>query len=73
MEIFVLANYTPVRKNARAYIKIALSAAFIMILVAYLTSSFFAARSMKYIEQSYLKQKQFVSDAAHELRTPLTI
>lgn len=24
MEIFVLANYTPVRKNARAYIKIAL-------------------------------------------------
>ena len=28
---------------------------------------------MKYIEQSYQKQKQFVSDAAHELRTPLTI
>lgn len=72
-EVFVLANYTPIRKNARAYIKVALIAAGIMIFLAYLTGNFFAARSMKYIEQSYQRQKQFVSDAAHELRTPLTI
>lgn len=71
--VFVLANYTPVRKNAKAYIKIALTAAGIIIVLAYLVGSFFVSRSMKYIEQSYQKQKQFVSDAAHELRTPLTI
>ena len=72
-EVFVLANYTPVRKNAKAYIKIAVSAVGIMIVISYLLGSFFAARSMTYIERSYEKQKKFVSDAAHELRTPLAI
>lgn len=72
-EVFVLANYTPIRKNTKTYIRIALIAAVIMILLAYFISSIFAARSMKYIKKSYLLQKQFVSDAAHELRTPLAI
>lgn len=39
--VFVLANYTPVRKNAKAYIKIALTAAGIIIVLAYLVGSFF--------------------------------
>lgn len=73
VEVFVLANYTPVRKNARAYVKIALLAAVAVIILSYFIGSFFASRSMKYIEQSYRKQKQFVSDAAHEFRTPPTI
>lgn len=72
-EVFVLANYTPIRQNAKAYIKIAVSAVGIMIVISYLLGSFFAARSMTYIERSYEKQKKFVSDAAHELRTPLAI
>jgi signal transduction histidine kinase len=72
-EVFVLANYTPIRKSAKTYIKIALNAGLIMILLSYLIGNFLAYRSMRYIEKSYQKQKQFVSDAAHELRTPLTI
>lgn len=31
------------------------------------------ARTLRPIEETYDKQKQFVSDASHELRTPLTI
>jgi signal transduction histidine kinase len=31
------------------------------------------SRTLRPIEQSYTKQRQFVSDASHELRTPLTI
>lgn len=40
--------------------------------VAFLISFFFANRSIRPIEESYNKQKQFVADASHELKTPLT-
>lgn len=35
-------------------------------------SLFFANRSIKPVEESYNRQKQFVADASHELKTPLT-
>ena len=72
-EIFVLSNYTPIRKSTKAYIKFAVSAAVAWIIIAYLVGSLLVSRSMKYIDMMYQKQKQFVSDASHELRTPLSI
>ncbi|MGN0150593.1 MAG: sensor histidine kinase [Clostridia bacterium] len=40
--------------------------------VVFLISLYNANRSIKPIEESYNKQKQFVADASHELKTPLT-
>ena len=40
--------------------------------IVFLISLYNANRSIKPIEESYNKQKQFVADASHELRTPLT-
>ncbi len=34
---------------------------------------FFSKRVFAPVEQSYIKQKQFVTDASHELKTPLTV
>ena len=70
-EIFVIANYTPIRTNTKAYLMVVAAAVLLILVLAYLTSNFLTARSMQYIEQSYLKQRQFTSDAAHEFRTPL--
>ena len=42
------------------------------LLIAFLISLYSANRSIKPVEESYNKQKQFVADASHELKTPLT-
>lgn len=72
-EVFVLANFTPLYTNAKMYVRFALTALIVIILLAYLIGNLITARSMCYIKENYEKQKQFVSDAAHELRTPLAI
>lgn len=38
----------------------------------FLVSLFFANRSIRPIEASYNRQKEFIADASHELKTPLT-
>lgn len=44
----------------------------IALTIAFLISLSSANRSIKPIEDSYNRQKQFVADASHELKTPLT-
>lgn len=44
----------------------------IAITLAFLIGFILANRSIRPIEDSYNKQKQFVADASHELKTPLT-
>lgn len=45
----------------------------ISLVALYLVSLYFTNRAIKPIEETFKKQKQFITDASHELRTPLTI
>lgn len=51
---------------------ILLLVALIALTAAFLICLFSANRSIRPVEESYNKQKQFVADASHELKTPLT-
>lgn len=50
---------------------IAMSAAGLVMMFFVIT--FFAGRILKPVEESYYKQKRFITDAGHEIKTPLTI
>lgn len=46
---------------------------FVGYLVVFLLVMFFSQRIMQPINESYEKQKRFITDAGHEIKTPLTI
>ena len=46
---------------------------FVGIVIVMVLSYFFLKRALNPIEESYIKQKSFITDASHELKTPLTI
>ncbi|UJF33379.1 sensor histidine kinase [Paenibacillus hexagrammi] len=45
----------------------------VMLIVIYLTSRYFANRSIAPVKEAFHKQKEFIADASHELRTPLAV
>lgn len=54
-----------------AYISIAIFA--IALLISYFLAWLFAMKAVKPVEESYIKQKQFIADASHELKTPIAV
>jgi len=47
--------------------------ALVMLAALYLTSRYFANRSIAPIREAFDKQKRFIADASHELKTPLAV
>lgn len=56
----------------KIFVKIAVSCGCVTLLVLGVVSFFIARSIVKPVEDSYKRQKQFVSDAGHELKTPLS-
>lgn len=45
----------------------------ILLVIAYFVARFLARKIVEPLEESYEKQKQFISDAGHELKTPVSV
>jgi len=45
----------------------------IILIITIMFSYYFAGKTLRPIEQMYIKQNKFIADAAHEFRTPLTV
>lgn len=54
-------------------LKIFLVVGLLSLIVLFIVSIYFTNKAIKPLEETFIKQKQFIADASHELRTPLTI
>lgn len=74
------SGYSVVYLDVTAQLKITtnliytfLAVALVMLAVIYITSRYFANRSIEPVRQAFEKQRQFIADASHELKTPLAV
>lgn len=59
--------------NARSFLMISVLVSLCGLLAVFVLIFFFSRMIMKPVEESYKKQKRFITDAGHELKTPLAI
>lgn len=64
---------TVINENAITLFRYTLIFGAIALLVFFFLSQFLAKKIVKPLEESYKKQKQFISDAGHELKTPVSV
>ena len=75
-----LDGYTIVFLDVTAQLKITTNliytfsiVALVMLVVIFVTSRYFANRSIAPVKEAFDKQKRFIADASHELKTPLAV
>lgn len=64
---------TVINENAATLFRYTLIFGFVALVVFYFLSQVLARKIIQPLEESYKKQKQFISDAGHELKTPVSV
>lgn len=64
---------TVMNENATTLFRYTLIFGALSLVLFFFLSRFFARKIVKPLEESYKKQKQFISDAGHELKTPVSV
>lgn len=71
--LVVFMDNTVINENAATLFRYTLIFGFIALVAFYFLSQILARKIIKPLEESYKKQKQFISDAGHELKTPVSV
>src|SRR5690625_5493801 len=66
-------DVTETNQTLRNLLITLLAVGFIMLVVIFFISLYFANSAVRPIAKAWENQKQFVADASHELKTPLSI
>jgi len=71
--LVVFMDNTVANENAMTLFRYTLIFGGVVLVVFFFLSVFMARRIVAPLEESYQKQKQFISDAGHELKTPVSV
>ena len=71
--LVVFMDNTVINENAAMLLRYTLIFGGIALVLFYFLSVFLARKIVQPLEESYKKQKQFISDAGHELKTPVSV
>lgn len=72
-KLVVFMDNTIINENASTLFRYTLIFGAVALIVFYFISVFLARKIVEPLEDSYKKQKQFISDAGHELKTPVSV
>lgn len=71
--LVVFKDNTVIRESAATLIRYTLLFGGVMLVLFFFLAIFLARKIVQPLEESYQKQKQFISDAGHELKTPVSV
>ena len=71
--LIVFMDNTFINESAATLFRYTLIFGAVALFVFFFVSVFFAKKIVGPLEESYRKQKQFISDASHELKTPVSV
>lgn len=71
--LVVFMDNTVINENAATLFRYTLIFGFLALILFFFLSQFLAKKIVHPLEESYKKQKQFISDAGHELKTPVSV